>query len=245
MTFTVANTATTNTFDYWRTRTNELADAMTRLVVSVDSNTATGNAAVNGHFFANTLVATYLRGGTIASAGELIATSNVTVNGSFFGVSTGASNTYINTTAIYVRTSTSNAVINSTSLLLGNTSANVNLSPSGLFINGVQLLTTQALVNVQTSGTSAQEVDNITKSVHRGADYTFTITDNGANAYHMAKVMVIHNAGDGILNEFGVIWSNTNLGSFTANANATHVRTYFTPTVANTQVKGIKTVYVL
>ena len=48
MTVIVANTANTNTFDYWRNRTNELATAMSTKAVTVDSNTATGNAAITG-----------------------------------------------------------------------------------------------------------------------------------------------------------------------------------------------------
>lgn len=55
MTVTVANTANTNTFDYWRNRTNELATAMSTKAVTTDSNTATGNAAITGRFIANTV----------------------------------------------------------------------------------------------------------------------------------------------------------------------------------------------
>ena len=41
MTVTVANTANTNTFDYWRNRTNELAYAMSTYAVTAGgSNTA-------------------------------------------------------------------------------------------------------------------------------------------------------------------------------------------------------------
>lgn len=53
MTITVANTSNTNTFDYWINRTNELADAMTNYVVTTDSNTAVGNAAISDTFTAN------------------------------------------------------------------------------------------------------------------------------------------------------------------------------------------------
>ena len=56
MTVTVANTSNTNTFDYWRNRTNELAYAMTTYAVTAgSSNAAVGNAAITGNFNANTL----------------------------------------------------------------------------------------------------------------------------------------------------------------------------------------------
>ena len=50
MTQTVANTAVTNTFDYWRNRTNELAYAMSTYAVTVGGSTAAGNAAISGSF---------------------------------------------------------------------------------------------------------------------------------------------------------------------------------------------------
>lgn len=55
MTVTVANTSNTNTFDYWRNRTNELAYAMSTKAVTVESDTATGNAGITGTFSANTI----------------------------------------------------------------------------------------------------------------------------------------------------------------------------------------------
>ena len=55
MTALVQNTAITNTFDFWRNRTNELAYAMSNLAVTVNSNTAVGNAAISGTFTANVI----------------------------------------------------------------------------------------------------------------------------------------------------------------------------------------------
>ena len=53
MTITVANTSNTNTFDFWKNRTNELAHAMSTYVVTTDSNTAVGNAHIIGTYIAN------------------------------------------------------------------------------------------------------------------------------------------------------------------------------------------------
>ncbi|CAB4131458.1 hypothetical protein UFOVP132_96 [uncultured Caudovirales phage] len=55
MTVTVQNTTVTSTFDYWRNRTNELATAMSTVAVTVNSNTAAGNAAITGTFTANVI----------------------------------------------------------------------------------------------------------------------------------------------------------------------------------------------
>lgn len=68
MTATVANVDIVDTFDNWRVRTNELAYAMSNLAVTVNSNTATGNAAITGRFSANSI---FVGDGT----------SNVTITG--------------------------------------------------------------------------------------------------------------------------------------------------------------------
>lgn len=55
MTVAVANVSLANTFSHWLARTNELADAMSLKAVTVNSNAAIGNAAINGTFSANTI----------------------------------------------------------------------------------------------------------------------------------------------------------------------------------------------
>jgi hypothetical protein len=61
MTVTVAATTNTNTMEYWLNRTNELANAMTTVAVTTNSNTAVGNAAITGSFTANVLIANTVR----------------------------------------------------------------------------------------------------------------------------------------------------------------------------------------
>jgi hypothetical protein len=81
MTATVANTANTNTFDYWRNRTNELAYAMSALAVTAGgSNAAVGDAAITGKLTANTISVGN------ASVNVVISTANSTQisNGQYF-----------------------------------------------------------------------------------------------------------------------------------------------------------------
>lgn len=49
----IANTNLTNTFDYWRNRTNECADVLSSIAVTCDSNTTPGNAHISGTMWAN------------------------------------------------------------------------------------------------------------------------------------------------------------------------------------------------
>jgi hypothetical protein len=82
MAITFANVATTDNFSTWLTRTNQMANAFVQ-VVTVESNTASGNAAVSGYFVANGFVGNNITvtgsaGGnlTISSANLVIASNS-------------------------------------------------------------------------------------------------------------------------------------------------------------------------
>lgn len=79
MTVAIANVNTNNTFDFWRTITNQMANAMTNIVVTTNANVATGNAIINGYFTANGLIANTItiNGGTGVVN---VASGNVTAN---------------------------------------------------------------------------------------------------------------------------------------------------------------------
>ena len=187
MTISVPNTQLTNTYDYWRNRTNDIAYIISTYAVTTQSNTAVGNAAITGTFTSNSL----------------------------------SSNTININSSIFVGNSTVNVVINSSSISLPN--YNINS------------------INVQTSNTDLQIVDYFDMSSYRTAEYVISLKNNAANAYQTSKLLLIHDGGDSYVTEYGVISTNTSLGSFSANANSTHCRLLFTPTASNTQVKGIRT----
>lgn len=112
--------ATSDTFETWVSKTNQLATAMSTVVMttalSTDGSVNAGNAYTNGVFAANTLVATqYLRGGTVATPGQL----TITTNTHFSNVSNVSSNsTYLNLKA-------GAATVTATTLLLEGTTLNV------------------------------------------------------------------------------------------------------------------------
>jgi hypothetical protein len=83
MAITFANVATTDNFSTWLTRTNQMANAFVQ-VVTVESNTASGNAAVSGYFVANGFVGNNITvtgsaGGnlTVSSANLVIASNSI------------------------------------------------------------------------------------------------------------------------------------------------------------------------
>jgi len=91
MTIAVANIVTsTDSFGQWITKTNTLLDALSNKVVTTDSNTAVGNAAVSSAFSANALFANTLSGGNNTVAAALTVATNTTfsANVSFTGYRT-------------------------------------------------------------------------------------------------------------------------------------------------------------
>lgn len=77
MTISIANVeTTTDSFSQWVTKTNQIADALSNKIVTTDSNTAVGNAAVSASFSANTLYANTLSGGNTSAAANLTISTN-------------------------------------------------------------------------------------------------------------------------------------------------------------------------
>lgn len=122
MTISVSNIVTTSdTFGQWVIKTNQLADALSTKVVTTDSNTTTGDAAISGRFTASTLYANTIAGFSGAAVKNLVAISNVTfaANANFEGIRVNlglGSNVSINTgntthRILVVNTAASNTLV--------------------------------------------------------------------------------------------------------------------------------------
>lgn len=106
----IGNVYTTNgTFFSWLGKTNEVIDAFTE-TVTIKANTAgdmtSGNGFVNGHFGANTLVATTLKGGNVASNTVLTISTNTNIGNSSIQVTTLQNNVAHVKAASYTSTNT-------------------------------------------------------------------------------------------------------------------------------------------
>ena len=234
MTVTVANTANTNTFDYWRNRTNELADAMTNKTVTVDSNTATGNAAITGTFSANVL---FLGNTTV----------NSTSNSTSITFGNTVQNTVVNTSSITFGNTVQNTVVNTSSIFISNSTSNLTISipTTSQYANGKFFLNAngsftlvEALIkgNIETSGTTNREINNYLTNIFASAEYLLAVKDNNANNYQSSKILITHDVDNAYLSEYAIIVSNNYVGSFFANSNTSHVRLYFNPTSTNTTI---------
>lgn len=105
MTVSVQQIANTNTYGFWKDRTNELANAMSTVVVTTNSNTAIGNAAITGTFTASK----FSVANTTANLSISIPTASQISNGQYY-LNANGNWTLIRspfTTGIYSTTNTS------------------------------------------------------------------------------------------------------------------------------------------
>lgn len=247
MTVTVANTGNTNTFDYWRNRTNELAYAMTTYAVTAGgSNTAAGNAAITGTFTANTLVVNTGIGIGNSTVNAVVNTTTVFVGNSTVNATLTGETLTIGK-GIYVGNSSANIVANTTILKIANSTSNIALTiPTTTQVSNGQyyfaangswallqivnpVSNTKSLV-----GTSAQDVDSFAKATYLAAEYLVYVKDNLANNRSVSKLVVLHDGGTTVSNayvtEYAIMNTNSALGVFGVYTNTTHTILQYTPT---------------
>ena len=248
MTASVQNTATTNTFDFWRNRTNELASAMTNLAVTVNSNTAVGNAAITGtmtaNLFSGNVAAPVI---TVSNVVANIVTSNI-VNSNTANVVNINANVVIVNTSITVGT----VSINTNYVSVGNATVNVHIStPNTTQIsNGQYYLSANgswALISVPyvpitngsftSSGLTSQIVDFYPFATFKAVEYLINVSDNNANNHYTSKLLTTHDGASAYSTEYGQITTNTDVGVFSVDSNTTCVRLNFTPALSATTVK--------
>jgi len=91
MTITVANVDTTSdTFGGLVTKVNVIADALTNKIVTTNSNTAVGNAAVSASFTANAVYSNNFYGGNTSLTANITFNTNTTFIGSRTKLGLGA-----------------------------------------------------------------------------------------------------------------------------------------------------------
>ena len=193
---------------------------MTVSVTLIDINTQNFEALIDK---VNEVANLVSNSAVTANTTQGLTTGNVYVDG-IFSATTLSANTALrggNVDSSAVLTITSNVAITDTEL-----SINESVFSS---------------INVQTTGTSEQIVDYFDLTTYQAAEYVVSIKDNAANGYQVSKLILLHDTGDSYVTEYGVIYSNGMLGTFSANANSTHSRLTVTPTQSDTQLKISRT----
>lgn len=200
MSVSIANVnLSTDTFQNWLDKTNQVLDKVSTVVVTTAANTTggvtAGNASVNGIFSANVLaVGESLRGGTVDVAANLAITSNVV----FSGANVGGSVTNFNL-------SSSNVVIDSTvTTISGGTltvTSNANFKSNTIFIN------TAGRLGVNTGSPDATLAVVGTANVSGNAKFSGIVT-LGANVNIQANTTLTLSS---VPNSGYLYFGNTNL----------------------------------
>lgn len=144
MSKSVTQLLTTDSFQTWVDKTNEIAGLFSEVVTAKANTTGdvtSGNVSINGILSANTLTTSVIRGGSVATSANLVISSNVSTNGALFSttanVSVIAANITIsaNTTnplfAVFSNTTYSRILITSSNT---DFTSNVNITGKSLIV---------------------------------------------------------------------------------------------------------------
>ena len=257
---------TADTFQNWIDRTNSIIALLDTEVVTANTAGAltSGNGFVNGHFGANTLVATNIKGGNVTTnsvltfqtntafsanvliSQQLIVTNSVSLSNTLLVTGLANASGGLNTTTANATTGINvgaNINITTSQINVGNSSVNVVVNSSMITVGGSNVVTTSTLTNITTTGsitltgTSSQVLDSQTLASIRSSEYLISANNNDANAYQISKILVIHDGTSAYITEYGTMYTNTAVVTISAGANSTHMFVNCTPVSSNTTVK--------
>lgn len=110
---------------------------------------------------------------------------------------------------------------------------------------GVNLSTTtkQDAVVLTTTATTQVNLDTFVAATYRSAQYVVQVYDTITGAVHFTTISVVHDSANNVyLSEYGTLFSNAALATFTANFSTPNIQLLVTPLSANsTQFKVLRT----
>jgi len=84
--------------------------------------------------------------------------------------------------------------------------------------------------------------DSFNKTTTRSAKYLVQITDpNHGNKFQSTEVMLIHNGSTTFMTEYATLVTSSNIGTISSDVNGNDVRLIVTPSIANAEVKVVRT----
>jgi len=72
------------------------------------------------------------------------------------------------------------------------------------------------------------------------AEYLIAVNDLVANNHYASKLITMHDTASAYLAEYGVVYSNSSVGTFSATAASGNVFVQFTPTSTSTSVRFVR-----
>ena len=232
MSRSVANlTVSSDSFNTWLSRTNELLNALTTEIITANTGISTGANTGNasayrfaqlfGDFAGNTIIATTgLRGGNLAASGLLTISSNSVFTGGF---ANAQANVFVNNSVTQVNSS--NITVTGNTALKGNTSAcNIiitgNATVTNTAINGSDLFITTSNTQVNSNiiivtGNSSfrgnSTITNIAVTGNSSITNTAIISTNTTIASNLTVTGTLHNfAGNSAFNSTNLFVDNLN-----------------------------------
>lgn len=179
MTVTIAATTNTNTVEYLINRTNELANAMSTVAVTTNSNTASGNAAISGSFTANVVISNTVRVSN-STSNVVISVPNTTAiaSGNYFLNANGSWSVFSTplSTGAVTTTGTGSQVVDSYSISTYN-GAEYFIHVKNNTANGFQA---SKILTLHNGNTTAYMTDYAILTSN-GTVGTFTVGSNGTH----------------------------------------------------------------
>jgi hypothetical protein len=208
------------------------------LFTNNDLNITGGDLIVSGNLVVS---------GNLQTVGETTGNGNYTpISNSFsLGNTTNRWIVWSTDTAVsgnlYIGNSSVNNVINSTSMIISNSTTSLLLTlPTStqkndgqyyLNANGSWVFLTSSLLysnSYTINNISTQTVDYYSMSTHKGAKYIVSVIDNNANNKYFTELLTTHDTNSGYITEYGMITTNSNIGTFSVSANTSSVLLQFT-----------------
>jgi hypothetical protein len=209
------NNLSVNTSAFTNSTANNLADVLADLDFSISEN----NESIK--------IYTY----TLASNSSVI--TGADDNSKSLEYSIGLESVYINgvlqTSGVDYITTNINTITLDEQALSGTTITIIARMPTLNILNGIS--------TTITSNTSAQVVDSFSKATYRTAKYFIQITDNTNSEYHATELLLVHDGSNVFSTEYGTVFSNSSLGTVTADISVDTVRVLVAPTTANSTIK--------
>jgi hypothetical protein len=214
------------------------------LTIGFSNATNSSNVTIVGHY-TNVTSNNIL----LSSDNTIIAASNLVINyasARLTGNATFAVNTSFNALALTGNSTAVNFTANSntfninTTLLTLTGSANITSSANiggslnvvgesyfgnSITFDGIGSLVANT-VQLTFANNDAQLIDAIDVSVYQTAKYTIQVQSSTANEVSMTEISLVYGFSNVFTTEYGTVYANSQLVSFTANSNTTHARLY-------------------
>ena len=128
---------------------------------------------------------------------------------------------------------------NTGNTISGSYTGATNIGTDTLTANTINLITGFITTNTYTTTSISQiTLDSFNASTYRSAKYEVQITSS--TKYHVLEIRIVHNGTNSWITQYGEIWTNGTLGTFSTDVSAGNVTLLFTPENSATTIKLIR-----